>query len=386
MRGFTAASLFDGQRLVEGGAVVVDDDGVVIAAGHREEVARATSAALEPIEGLLMPGLVDAFAMPSDAFLRGRTELGLGFARWLDSVRVARGAADEGEIEDARGRALDAALAHGVAAMADVTTSHSSHAALAARGLGSVTAQQIYGTARYEATVALEAAVAGAPRGARWVPSAHALSTLHPDVARVTLREARRRGGPAMLQADVSPAGRPDRPEQTLAALEEIGALEAGTVVAHVGGLGGAGWRALRDAGVHVVVSPRAALAIELRLPAIGELLAAGLGPSIGTGSPGATGDSDPLADARAVHERFPAAPLEALLRMVTSSPADALGLDRHGRLAPGARPGLLALVGPPAAGVPSAARAWLGRSRVPRRWIVAPRAEAHGTTTAHGA
>lgn len=386
MRAFTAASLFDGQELVEGGAVAVDADGVVVASGPRGRVEAETGARAELVDGLLMPGLVDAFTIPLDSFLRGRAQLGAGFDAWLDSVRIARGATDDSEIDAARTAALDAALGHGVAALADVTLSESSHRALARLGIASVTLQQMFGTERYAATVALEAAVKLAPRDARWVPAAHSPTTLHSDVARVTLREARRRGGPACIQAHVSPAGAAGPPQDALDALDDLGALEPGTLLAHVGALGEAGWARLHGARVRVVVSPRAALAVEVRLPPVGAMLAAGLTPAIGTGSAGASGGNDPLAEVRAVHERFPLVPLQTLLAMVTSAGADALGLDRHGRLSPGARPGLLLLEGTPPTGVASAARAWLGRSRLPRRWLVAPRADTHGTATAHEA
>jgi cytosine/adenosine deaminase-related metal-dependent hydrolase len=94
-----------------------------------------------------------------------------------------------------------------------------------------------------------------------------------------------------------------------------------------------------------VVLCPRSNLHIELKLPPLLDILRAGIRPGLGTDSLASNASLDPLAEARALHKRFPTvAPLE-LLAMATSWGAEALGLGhRVGRLHEGLYPGVIGL------------------------------------------
>jgi aminodeoxyfutalosine deaminase len=97
-------------------------------------------------------------------------------------------------------------------------------------------------------------------------------------------------------------------------------------------------------AGSPVVLCPRSNLHIELKLPPLLDILAAGIRPGLGTDSLASNASLDPLAEARALSQRFPSVPPATLLAMATGWGADALGFSKLlGRLEPGLFPGLLA-------------------------------------------
>jgi cytosine/adenosine deaminase-related metal-dependent hydrolase len=93
-----------------------------------------------------------------------------------------------------------------------------------------------------------------------------------------------------------------------------------------------------------VVLCPRSNLHIEVLLPPLPQLLAAGVRPALGTDSLASSPSLDVLDEARALLARFPRVAPRVLLAMATSFGAEALGLgERVGRLVPGLSPGVVA-------------------------------------------
>jgi cytosine/adenosine deaminase-related metal-dependent hydrolase len=114
-------------------------------------------------------------------------------------------------------------------------------------------------------------------------------------------------------------------------------------------------------------------LYIEVKLPPLLELLKVGIVPALGTDSLASNSTLDVLAEARALSDRFPSVSARVLVRMATAAGADALGRADLGRLTKGARPSLLAVLGPlgpredPCSFVlrqPVAKRKWVFRNR----------------------
>ena len=99
-------------------------------------------------------------------------------------------------------------------------------------------------------------------------------------------------------------------------------------------------------AGAPVVFCPRSNLYIETRLPPLLAARAAGLLPALGTDSLASNASLDVLAEARALADRFPTVPAARAVRMATWNGARALGREDVGRIARGARPGLVAIDG----------------------------------------
>jgi cytosine/adenosine deaminase-related metal-dependent hydrolase len=136
--------------------------------------------------------------------------------------------------------------------------------------------------------------------------------------------------------------------------------------------------------GAPVVFCPRSNLFIETRLPPLLGAMAAGLMPALGTDSLASNASLDVLAEARALADRFPTVPASELLRMATWEGARALGRDDVGRIARGARPGLLAIAVDAGAMGDDPCAFVLKNLRSPRRWLVrrSPAAETTGAAT----
>jgi len=125
------------------------------------------------------------------------------------------------------------------------------------------------------------------------------------------------------------------------------------------------------ERGAPVVLCPRSNLHIELKLPPLLALRAAGIEAALGTDSLASNASLDVLAEAKALGDRFPALPVWELVRMATWNGARALGRTDLGRLAKGARPGIFAVESEGA--VADGAAFLLANLRLPRR-ILAPR------------
>src|SRR5258708_30991786 len=91
-----------------------------------------------------------------------------------------------------------------------------------------------------------------------------------------------------------------------------------------------------------IVLCPRSNLFIQSKLPPLLAVREAGIAPALGTDSLASNLSLDVLAEARALRDRFPAVPVVELLQMATVNGARALGRPDLGRIAQGARPGLL--------------------------------------------
>jgi len=112
-----------------------------------------------------------------------------------------------------------------------------------------------------------------------------------------------------------------------------------------------------------VVVCPRSNLFIETKLPPILAMREAGIEPALGTDSLASNLSLDVLAEARALKDRFPAISAAELLRMATWNGARALGRSDLGRIARGARPGLIHFDAHDLDGVlKGATRTWIAR------------------------
>jgi cytosine/adenosine deaminase-related metal-dependent hydrolase len=116
------------------------------------------------------------------------------------------------------------------------------------------------------------------------------------------------------------------------------------------------------------VFCPRSNLYIETRLPPLIAARAAGLLPALGTDSLASNASLDVLAEARALADRFPGVPARELVRMATWQGARALGRPDLGRIARGARPGLIAIDGDPGS---DPCAFVLKNVKAPRRWVV---------------
>jgi cytosine/adenosine deaminase-related metal-dependent hydrolase len=357
-------------------AVLVGDgttirDGAVAMDGPRV-VEVGTGAALggEKVRGVLMPGLVNAHTHLELSGLRGKTPTGAGFATWLAALQKSRFE----ELEEERDAAIDRAVASmveaGVVAVGEVTNTLVAWPRLA-RHFRGVIWHEVFALDRTRGLEQLAGlqmqrdAIDPGSGAMRWVPTPHALYSTHPDVVREllalgegprTLHLAEHAAERAFLREGRGPIAEfyasrgldfsafPVPHTDPISAARALGLVREGVALVHL-----ADARADELAGVEratVVLCPRSNLHIETRLPPLPTFRAAGIPLALGTDSLASSPSLDPLAEARALSDRFPEVPASFLISAATAGGARALAMDDVGLLEKGRSPGLLNVEG----------------------------------------
>jgi aminodeoxyfutalosine deaminase len=403
MRALHADAVVTGDgEVVRDGAVVVDERGVVVEVGPAGAVLpRHAGLSPERIHGVLLPGLVNAHTHLELSAMRGQVRGGAGFVPWVEQMIGVRAESRPEDDADAIEQAIADLEAFGTSAVGDVSNSMSTVRPLARRGFVGRVFHEVFGIERGP----LEERVAALPkivedRVGQWptaelayTPTPHTLYTTHAAVVRRLARDARERGARISLHLAEHAAERSflehgDGPipgwyetrlklrrdllewpgKSPVALADDLGALGPHSICVHLTDARPEELELVARRGAPVVFCPRSNLFIETRLPPLLAARAAGLLPALGTDSLASNASLDVLAEARALADRFPTVPARDLVRMATWEGARALGRDDVGRVARGARPGLLAIEGDPG---DDPCRFVIGSLRAPRRWVV---------------
>jgi cytosine/adenosine deaminase-related metal-dependent hydrolase len=407
MRGISASWLLTGDPAtppIAAGALVLDDDGRVLAVGELSALrGRFPSLAFEQQRAVLMPGLVNAHAHLELSGLRGAVPGGRGFVPWVDTmirVRAERQPEADAEAIDV---ALSELLGFGVVALGDVSNSLQCLQPLAALPLLSCIFHEVFGRSE-QAALAMRAQAEAEraqhvswPAHVRYALAPHTPFTLHGRVlqslvraaadggVRTSLHLAEHGAERAFLENGSGPfadwiaargAGASDwQPPgcDAVRYVDRLGILGPQLIAVHLTDARPDELAIVAERQAQVVLCPRSNLHIELKLPPLLDILRTGIRPGLGSDSLASNASLDPLAEARALHKRFPTVrPLE-LLAMATSWGADALGLGHWvGRLQPELYPGVIAFehTGSPPA---DPARFVLQDERAPRHVLVRP-------------
>lgn len=349
----------------------------------------------EALPGLLVPGLVNAHTHLELSGLAGMIPAGRGMIGWIDAlVRVRRQATREAAAAGAR--ALTDA---GTALACDITNAGDTVDLLADAGLAGVVQHEFLGLDR-AAVDGKRVAMANAgteedgPGGViRCRPTVHALYSTAPDLldaavgfeglggdspASVHLLESveefqflRDKTGPIARALDAmgrdwrwwEPPGRP------VPWLADRGVLSERLLLVHLVHTDAEDRTLLAITGTPVCLCPRSNLHIGGRLPNAGAMVEQGVRLCLGTDSLASAPDLDVLGEIPVLAAAYPDVPVGTWLDAATQGGALALGFPEHGRIALGARPGLLLLdvarVEDLAVGAPS------------RRWVLRPGGEA---------
>ncbi len=393
------------------GAVVVDADGTVLDVGPAVEVLpRNAGPTPERVRGVVFPGLVNAHTHVELSSMRGKVPGGQGFVAWVDLLVTLR--SEIAPEDDAEG--IEAAVSElarsGTVAVGDVTNTLAPVAALSRAGIAGCVFHEVFGIDRAVVMrridglrAELEARVPSWPStDLAYAPSPHTLYTLHLDAARALLDSAEQRGlrpslhlaehaaerraiehadGPVPDWLVTRVRQRPEWPRRPLFDVaEDVGALRAGVVLVHLTDARRDELDRVAKSGASVVLCPRSNLWIGGRLPPLLAVREAGIEAALGTDSLASNTSLDVLAEARALADRFPSVPAWELLKMATWNGARALGREDLGRLARGARPGVLCVEGEVAA---DPAAFLLSSLRAPRRVLAARSRAARGSVGA---
>ena len=387
------------------GAVVVDGEGTILDVGTASHVLpRNEGAEIERVRGVVLPGLVNAHTHLELSAMRGRVGGGRGFIGWVDALIALRSEVQAEEEAEAIALAIDELVRTGTVAVGEVTNTLDAVRPLAARGIAGCIFHEVFGQDRAASLrrvaglrAEVEERLATWPTGdLTYAPAPHTLYTTHADAVRALLEGARTHGSRTSLHlAEHAPERRAiesgdgpvpewlfsrvkQRPEWPKIPLfdfaESLGALAPSVLLVHLVEARADELARVAACGAPVVLCPRSNLHIEMKLPPLLAVRAAGIDAALGTDSLASNASLDVLAEAKALADRFPGVPAWELVRMATWNGARALGREDLGRLAKGARPGVLAVEGavPSGTSAPDAAAFLLANLRLPRRMLAA--------------
>jgi cytosine/adenosine deaminase-related metal-dependent hydrolase len=360
------------------GAVVVGDTGEIIEVGRAGEVVarHPVGGGAVRVRGVVFPGLVNAHTHIELSAMRGRVGGGRGFVGWVDSLVAQRPEVSAEENAEAIAAAIDELARSGTVAVGEVTNSLGAVGALARRGIGGCVFHEVFGQDRATVLRRVEGLRAEVDervpswpsRDLTYAPAPHTLYTTHEDAVRALLESAKRYGtltslhlaehaperraveqgdGPVPEWLLARAKQRPAWPKEPLFDYaERLGALSPMVLLVHLVEARADELARVAEKGAPVVLCPRSNLHIEMKLPPLLAIRAAGIEAALGTDSLASNASLDVLAEAKALADRFPGVPAWELVKMATWNGARALGRTDLGRLAKGARPGLLAVEG----------------------------------------
>lgn len=361
------------------GGIVLDGAGTILALGPFETVRKAHSGIhFESVDAVVLPGLVNAHTHLELSALRGQVSGGRGFAGWAEAMLSARDRLGPERDVEAIDAGVGELLRAGTVAVGEVTNTLAAVPALATAPLVGRVFHEVFGLTRQSgqamlaearavrARMDVSSAVAGWPGNLSYSLSPHTLFTSYPELVRELLSEGRSRGARmslhlcehaaerAMLADGSGPLGRffAARGATDLdfsppglgpvAYARALGALASDVIAVHLTDARPDELSEVAAVGAPVVLCPRSNLHIEVRLPPLTDLLAAGLRPGLGTDSLASVPTLDVLAEAQALRQRFPAVPPRTLIAMCTGWGAQALGFGELGTLRVGRAPGIV--------------------------------------------
>jgi len=377
MRGIVGSWLLTGEadrEPIRNGAVVLDEHERIVAVGPSHELrSRYAGASWEAHHAVLTPGLVNAHTHLELSALRGEVTGGHGFVPWVKKFMEARARRQPEQDREGIDEGVGELLRSGTVAVGDVSNSLASVDALRGAPILARVFHEVFGMRRAGAETMLATAKAQRvalgtlPANVSYTLAPHTAWTLHPEMFATLVREgtlnppttlhlaehpAERAflitgGGPVgdwlrsgpMWPLDWDPPG-----VDAVRHADACGALRSDVIAVHLTDARPDEIALLAERGVPVVLCPRSNLFIEVKLPPLTDLLNAGLQPALGTDSLASCPSLDVLADATALHARFPTVAPRLLLAMATSFGARALRLEHHvGALRVGLTPGVLA-------------------------------------------
>jgi cytosine/adenosine deaminase-related metal-dependent hydrolase len=380
MRGISGSWLLTGDAdtpPIAAGGVVLEDDGRVLAVGAAAELAAAyPGVAFERVPAVLTPGLVNAHTHLELCALRGQVAGGRGFVPWVDGL-VRMRAQNPPELDaEAIEQGISELLSCGVVAIGEVCNRLETATLLASLPIVACVFHEIFGMRKDTAEVMLGHARAERearpawPAQLRYALAPHTPYTMHPEVLQSIVAEASANGkrtslhlaehaaerafletGQGVFADWLRTRGTTELDWQVpycdpISYAERLQILGPELIAVHLTDARADEIAKLARSGSPVVLCPRSNLHIELKLPPLLDILRAGIRPGLGTDSLASNASLDPLAEARALHQRFPSVPPQTLLAMTTGWGADALGFGALlGRLCAGLYPGVLGFV-----------------------------------------
>jgi cytosine/adenosine deaminase-related metal-dependent hydrolase len=333
--------------------------------------------------GVLMPGLVNAHCHLELSHLAGRIGA-RDFVPWVGELVAKRRETAPEEVRAKIADAIAGMVEAGTAAVGDISNDLDHLDLLAASPLRAVVFYELLAWDPSRAGEVFEGArgrVDGLPPGRPEVRlAAHAPHSVSPDLLRrlgvrlgalhlaespaeaAYLRGGGGEWGRFLAERGLGHVSFEGARMSPVAYARSLGILHPGLLAAHCVQVDATDLALLKESGCAVVVCPRSNRRLGVGVAPVEALLEAGIRVCLGTDSLASAPTLDVWDDVLALRESVPGISPTTLLRMATSSGAEALGLRDLGTLAPGKRaefafvplesdegdPSLLALSGRP--------------------------------------
>lgn len=349
------------EGLLADGTVVVRSDGTIV------EVRPATADDPAPLDGWLLPGLVNAH-LHLEFAAQGLVPSGGGFMGWGRRLMASR-APHDADAEAASARGMRDA---GIAGVFDISNGGHTADALRAAGLRGVVQHELTGWGNKPDLEQRLRRMAEPPSGEGVVvrPGPHAVYSTGPAMLKasmaprgdvpVSLHLGEDRGEVELVRDLEGPftdwllgLGVPDdelavfgRGQGLVAYLDDLGVLHDRVLLVHGVQLDRDEHQLLAERGVSVCLCPRSNQHILGELPDVGSMVRAGVPLALGTDSLSSSPDLDLFGEIQLLVDAFPEVAPITWLHAATAGGARALRRHDLGRLEIGARPGLLLLEG----------------------------------------
>jgi aminodeoxyfutalosine deaminase len=361
------------------GAIVLDDSDRIVAVGSNVEMRQRFGGATNTrVEGAMMPALVNAHTHLELSALQVPAQAAAGFIPWAaDLMKRITGLAPD--LRQAAIASAISSLEHaGVGAIGDVGNTTASVVSIAASPLVGTFFHELTGMRQRQTGDAItsaqseRASIPGAwPDRIRYTIAPHALYSADPALLRdiftatanyetpTSIHVAEDRdeieflrygSGPwkrTLAQMGFDPQHRCPG-TGPLRYLRDLGAFNTNRppLLVHMVHADHEDRTIAADAGATVVLCPRSNIAIGGQLPDVPALLSAGISIAVGTDSLASSPSLSPWEEIAVLAGAFPNVSSATWLRAVTLGGALGMHLHDMGTLAPGKRPGIIA-VGP---------------------------------------
>ena len=357
-------AILPGVKTLEHGAVMMNGSRIADVGTRDSLVARYPDAIVRDHPGcVIMPGLVNAHCHLALTALPGVVSPGGDFDPWIDRITVAIMALSGDDFAASAAAGAAQSLLSGVTVVGDIAYGPESPAAAGDLGLGGTFFWEVLGIMPSELPATLTRiefpSIPGEQCPSRILCglSPHAPYSSGPDLLRAVkqladhlevpygihaaeslaeLQLLSNGDGPFAAKAERLAHGFHPPRSGAVTYLDRLGVLD-GAIVIHCVHLMAGEAHLLAEKARGVVLCPRSNAFLGNGRPPIRALLDAKVRMALGTDSSASNDDLDLFAEARALRELEPDLSVTRLVRMMTETGADVLGLgDRFGRLAIG--------------------------------------------------